>query len=172
MKKALIAVHSPKASKELSKLFKELVYVPESIVLLHVEQLEGNSMMTAMLSDSEISTLRESLAGTDYKDKMDRQAEKLLKFFKNKLEHCGLTNIKTVIKEGHPSDEILKLAEDEEVDLIIVGCSGKSRIEKLATGCASNEVEKKAKMPVLIMKGSGCGKHAYMWSGKEAYAIR
>jgi len=172
MKKALIAVHSPKASKELSKLFKELVYVPESIVLLHVEQLEGNSMMTAMLSDSEISTLKESLAGTDYKDKMDRQAEKLLKFFKKKLEHCGLTNIKTVIKEGHPSEEILKLAEDEEVDLIIVGCSGKSRIEKLVTGCASNEVEKKAKMPVLIMKGSGCGKHAYMWSGKEAYAIR
>jgi len=41
MKKALIAVHSPKASKELSKLFKELVYVPESIVLLHVEHWKG-----------------------------------------------------------------------------------------------------------------------------------
>ena len=172
MKKALIAVHSPKTSKELLKLFKELVYVPESVVLLHVEQLEGNAMMTAMLSDSEIATLKESLAGTDYKDKMDGQAEKVLMFFKKKLEHCGLTNIKTVIKEGHPSEEILKLAEDEEVDLIIVGCSGKSRIQKLVTGCASNDVEEKAKVPVLIMKGHGCGKHAYMWSEKQAYATR
>jgi len=61
MKKALIAVHSPKTSKELLKLFKELVYVPESVVLLHVEQLEGNAMMTAMLGDAEMSTLKESL---------------------------------------------------------------------------------------------------------------
>jgi nucleotide-binding universal stress UspA family protein len=172
MKKVLIAVDSPRPSKGLMPLFSDLVSLPESVVLLHVEQLEGNSIMTAMLSDSEISTLKESLEGTEHKALLDAKAEKILAHYKKELEKGGLVNIKTVVKEGHPSEEILKVAEEENVDLIVVGCSGKSRLQRLVTGCASKEVEKNAKVPVLITKGNGCGEHAHIWNGREAYAIR
>jgi nucleotide-binding universal stress UspA family protein len=153
-------------------LFHNLLWSPENIILLHVEQLEGNYLMTAMLSDSEISTLKESLKGTDYKEKLDKNAEKVLAYYRKQLENGGLTNIKTVIREGNPSEEILKVAEEENVDLLIVGCSGKSRLQRLATGCVAREVEKNAKVPVLITKGDGCGEHAHLWNGREAYAIR
>jgi nucleotide-binding universal stress UspA family protein len=83
-----------------------------------------------------------------------------------------LTNVRTIIREGHPSEEIIKVAEDEEADMIIVGCSGKSRMRRLVTGCVSRDVEKHAKVPVLITKGNGCGDHAHLWSGREVYAIR
>ena len=172
MKKILIAVDGIKDSKEILSLFQNLIWAPENIILLHVEQLEGNAMMTAMLGDAEISTLKESLKGTEHKEKLDRKAEKILDYYRKELENGGLNNIKTLIKEGHHSDEILKTAEEEKVDLIVMNCSGKTRLHRLVTGCASSEVEKCAKVPVLITKGDGCGKHAQAWDRREAYAVR
>ena len=172
MKKVLIAVDSKKNSKEILSLFQNLIWAPENVILLHVEQLEGNSMMTAMLGDAEMSTLKESLKGTDHKAKLDRNANNVLNYYKSELESSGLKNIRTVIREGHHSDEILKEAEEENVDLIVLNCSGKTRLQRLVTGCASKEVEKNAKMPVLITKGDGCGEHAENWAGRESYAVR
>ena len=172
MKKILIAVDGVKDSKEILSLFQNLMWAPENIILLHVEQLEGNAMMTAMLGDAEMSTLKESLKGTEYKEKLDQNADSILNYYKRELENSGVKNIRTVIREGHHSDEILKAAEEENVDLIILNCSGKTRLQRLVTGCASREVEKNAKMPVLITKGDGCGEHAQNWAGRESYAIR
>jgi nucleotide-binding universal stress UspA family protein len=172
VKKILIAVDNKKNSKELLSTFSDIVSTPESIILLHVEQLEGNSMMTAMLGDAEMTTLKESLKGTEYKETLDRKAEALLTYYKKELEHSGLSNIKTIIKEGHPSEEILKTADEEKVDFIIVGCSGKTNFHKFVSGCTSRDVEKNAKVPVLITKGNGCGEHAHLWKGREAYAVQ
>lgn len=172
MKKVLIAVDGKKNSKEILSLFQNLIWAPENIILLHVEQLEGNSMMTAMLGEAEMSTLKESLKGTEHKAKLDQNADSILNYYKTELENSGLKNIRTVIREGHHSDEILKTAEEENVDLIVLNCSGKTRLQRLVTGCASREVEKNAKMPVLITKGDGCGEHAQNWAGRESYAIR
>lgn len=172
MNKVLIAVDGTRNSKGILSLFRELVSSPEQVVLLHVQQLEGNAMMTAMLGDAEMSTLKESLRGTEHKEALDQKAETILSHFKKELGTGGLTNVKIVVREGHPSDEILKVADEEGVDLIMVGCSGKSRIQRFVTGCASRHVEKNAKVPVLIAKGNGCGEHGRIWSGREAYGVR
>ena len=120
MKKVLIAVDSKKNSKEILSLFQNLIWAPENIILLHVEQLEGNAMMTAMLGEAEMSTLKESMKGTEHKEKLDQKADSILNYYKMELENSGLKNIRTVIREGHHSDEILKAAEEENVDLIVL----------------------------------------------------
>ncbi len=172
MKKVLVAVDGTGNSRAILTTLQDLVSTPEDVVLLHVEQLEGNSLMTAMLGDAEMSELRESVRGTEYKEALDRKAENVLAFYKRECENSGAKNIKAIIREGHPSDEILKVADEEGVDLILVGCSGKSRLQRYVTGCVSKDVEKKAKVAVLIAKGSGCGKHEHFWNGREAYASR
>ncbi len=173
MKKILVAVDGKKDTAGVLSLFQRLVGAPDSVVLVHVQQLEGNAMMTAMLSDAEMATLKESLKDTEHKEKLDQKAEKILTYYKNEFENGGLTNIKTVVREGHPSEEILKVAEEEKVDLIIVGCGGKTRFQRLVSGCASRDIERSSKVPVLIAKGNGCGEHAHFWIGREeAYAIR
>ncbi len=172
MKKVLLAVDSPKVSKGIMSVFHNLVSAPDSVVLLHVQQLEGNSMMTAMLGDAEMATLKESLKGTEHKEALDMKAEKVLNHYRKELENCGIDGITTLVREGHPSEEILKAADQEGADLIIMACSGKSRLQRLVTGCASREVEKNAKVPVLIAKGNGCGEHAHVWDGREAYVVR
>lgn len=172
MKKILIAVDGKRNTRQILLLLKELFWTPENIILLHVEQLQGNAMMTAMLGVAEMSTLKDSLRGTEHKEKLDLRAEKILGYYKEELQNCGLKNISTIIKEGHPSEEILKAADEENVDLIVMNCSGKTRLQRLATGCSSKEVERSAKVPVLITKGNGCGEHAASWSGREAYAVQ
>lgn len=172
MKKVLIAVDSIKDSRAILSTLRDLVASPENVVLLHVEQLEGNSLMTAMLGEAEMSELRESIRGTEHKEVLDRKAQNVLAYYRKQCENNFTGKVKTIVREGHPSEEILKVAEEEGVDLILVGCSGKSRLQRYATGCTSKEVEKRAKVAVLIAKGTGCGKHAHLWTGGEAYAAR
>lgn len=172
MKKILIAVDGKKASQGILSLFKNLLWTPERTILLHVQQLEGNVLMTGMLGEAEMSTLKESLEGTEHKEKLDKHAEKILDHYRKELEKTGLKNIITVVRAGHPSEEIIKASLEEKADLVIVGCSGKSRVQRMMSGCVARDVEKNSQIPVLISKGDGCGEHSYMWEGNGAYATQ
>jgi len=152
MKKVLVAVDDTKGSKAVFSVFRNLVRPPEEVILLHVERLEGKSLMIDMLGEAELSTLKESLKGTEYKENLDRKAAQILTYYKKELENGGLITIKTVIREGIPADEILKVAEEENVDLIIVGDSGKNGMVRFITGRVGKEVERNAMVPVLLGK--------------------
>jgi len=152
MKKILIAVDDTKGSNSVLSVFHNLVRPPEEVLLLHVERLEGKSLMIDMLSESELSTLKESLKGTEYKEALDRKAEQILDHYKKELENGGLINVKSIIREGIPADEILKVAEAENVDLIIVGSNEKRGLDRLVAGCVSKDVERNSGVPVIIGK--------------------
>jgi len=158
MKKILIAVDETSGSKAVLSVFHNLVRPPEEVLLLHVERLQGKSLMIDMLSDAELSTLKESIRGSEYKEGLDRKAEQILNFFKKELESSGLINVRTIVREGIPADEILKVAEEQNVDLIIVGDNGKKGLLRLITGCVSKEVEKNATVPVLVGKTDASAK--------------
>jgi nucleotide-binding universal stress UspA family protein len=170
MKKVLIAVDDTKSSKAVLSVFRNLVRRPEEVILLHVERLEGRSLMIDMLGEAEVSTLKEALKGTEHKEALDRKAERILAYYRKALEDGGLVSVKTVLREGRPSEEILKVAEEEGVDLVITGCNGsKGLMDRLITGCVSKDIERDAKMPVLVAK-SGVGDEAYGWGEAPAEA--
>jgi nucleotide-binding universal stress UspA family protein len=152
MNKLLIAVDDTKGSKNVLGVFQNLVKPPQEVLLLHVQRLEGRSLMIDMLSDSEVSTLKESLQGTEYKEKLDRHSEKILNYYRKEFENSGLFSVRTIIREGVPADEILKVADEENVDLIVVGSNGKRGLNRLITGCVSHEVERNASVPVIVEK--------------------
>ena len=85
MNRVLIAVDDTKGSKNVLGVFQNLVKPPQEVLLLHVQRLEGRSMMIDMLSDCELSTIRESLKGTEYKEKLDRQSEKILNYYRKEF---------------------------------------------------------------------------------------
>ncbi len=168
MKKILIAVDDTKSSKAVLYTFHNLVKRPEAVVLLHVEKLEGKSLMIDMLGEAELSTLKESLKGTEYKKELDMRAEKILDFYKKELMDNGRIRVKTMIRDGHPADEILRVAEDEGAELIILGYSEKKGLNRLITGSVARDVDKKSKVPVLVAKKPAmmC-EEAYTW--RDAY---
>jgi len=171
MKKVLIAVDDTKGSKAVVSVFHNLALPREGIVLLYVERLLGRSQMINMLGDAEMSTLKESLKGTEHKERLDEKAEKILTYYKKELGDGKIVPIKTVIREGHPGDEILKVAEDEKVDLILLGSNTKKGLHRLITGCVSRYVERRARAPVIIARIKGCENYSYK-EGEEIYAFR
>lgn len=152
MKKILFAVDDTKGAKYAFSFGSNLCTAlrPE-IILLYVEKFEGRSLLDEMLGDAEISTLREVLEGTEYKEALDKKANKILNYYKNAFEEKGLTNVKTVIRSGHPADEILKAAEEESVDMIVVGSRG-DRVPHTFMGSVSREIVDRANVPVLVVK--------------------
>lgn len=53
---------------------------------------------------------------------------------------------------GIPTETIVRIADDEAIDLIVVGCRGLSGLETLLLGSVSDAVAHHAHCPVLIVK--------------------
>lgn len=171
MKKVLIAVDETEGSKAVLSVFQNMVRPPESVVLVHVQQLEGKSMMIDMLGEAELDTLRESLKGTEYQETLDRKSEKILNFYRKELENGGLVSVKTVVRAGITFEEILKIVQEEGVDLIVTGYNGKSFMQRMVAGSISKDIEKNAPVPVLVAKNP-TAEEKYAWTAAAAVGAK
>ena len=59
-------------------------------------------------------------------------------------EHCYLT--------GSPVTQILKLAEREQIDLIVIGSHGRTGLSRLLMGSVAEGVVRSTQCPVLVVK--------------------
>ncbi len=153
MNKILVAVDDTKGSIKAAETLAEWAAMvqPKTIILLHVEQMLGRSLIGESLeSDMDIEEIRDALEGTAYKEKLDKRAGKILAYHTQILVSAGFSGIKPMIKPGHPAEQILATAKEENVDLIVVGSRGKRRHDFLI-GSVSREVANSAKVPVLLV---------------------
>ena len=154
MKKIMISVDDTKGTREMfSKIDKICKCMnPDEVILLYVEKLEGRSLMDEMLGDAEMSTLKESLEGTEFKEALDKKADAILTYYKKSLEsRPPVPIVKTVVRTGHPAEEIIQGAEEEGADMIIIGSRGK-RIGRMFMGSVSREVANNSTVPTLLVK--------------------
>lgn len=154
MKKILVAVDDTKGSVKTVEGLLSLMetHAPSHIILLHVQKIEGKSMMDdLLLSNSEMETLKESLEGTEFKENLDSKAQKIVAYFSDLMTKKGQAPSKSLIKIGHPAEEILNAAREEEVDLIAIG-SRSNRLHNLFMGSVSREVANNAPVSVLLIK--------------------
>lgn len=154
MKNILLAVDDTKSSIRTCEILIDILgnCLPENLVLLYVEKMEGGSVMDdLLLSDSEMTTLKEALQGTEYQEMLDRKAEKVLTYFADLLAAKGLSSIKKIVSEGHPAEEIIAVAGEENVDMIVMGTRSR-RLHNIFMGSVSREVANKAEIPVLLLR--------------------
>ena len=78
--------------------------------------------------------------------KKERQQE--LDLILKKVEHLP-ENVRTIFKTGNPSDELLKIAVRENVDLIIMGIKGRTDLEYLFVGSVAEKMFRRSPIPVL-----------------------
>ena len=57
-----------------------------------------------------------------------------------------------VVVKGNPAHEILEFAEQNKVDMIIMGTLGKSGLEKFLLGSVADKVVKHSKISVFVVK--------------------
>ena len=170
MGKILMAVEGTAGSTSVLSVYRTMAREPDSVILVYVQRPGGKSMTTCELWEPELKALRSSTQDPEHKEALDRKAEKILDFCKQEIENIGPVNVKALVRDGVPSEEILKTAREEAVDLIIMGRSNKSAFRRLVAGCVTKEVERAATVPVLVAKTGGREKSiTYGWRG-ESYA--
>lgn len=57
-----------------------------------------------------------------------------------------------LVVEGNPPSEILEIAEDNKMDLIVIGSIGKTGIEKFLMGSVAEKGVHNSELPVLVVR--------------------
>ena len=99
-----------------------------------------NNFVNGLPLDDEVYQLNQILK--------ERSEENLKEFDELNEDDLKITH---VIKEGSPAKCILEVAKDEDIDLIVMGSSGKSGFDRFIMGSVADKVVNSAKCAVLVI---------------------
>jgi nucleotide-binding universal stress UspA family protein len=61
-------------------------------------------------------------------------------------------NVESILLEGHPASELIRYAEEEKMDIIVMGTLGRTGIDRLFLGSVAINVVRHSKVPVMIVR--------------------
>ena len=112
------------------------------VIVLHVNDERGNESVVRILGGSQFNKLNE---------KKMQETEKKLKGIEKELVDAGL-KVKLRIETGIPVREILRVEDEENVSVTVIGSHGRSNLEEIFLGSVSEKVIRKSKRPVFVIK--------------------
>src|SRR5699024_702351 len=139
-KNILIATDGSELSK---KAFNRAIYIAKrddaTLVLAHVvEDQNFPKIETYLKNIYEYSQLA---------------AEEMLNEYEKKAGEAGVKKIKKVIKFGSPKGILLEeIIPEEKVDLVVLGATGVSAVERILIGSVSESIFRYSKSDVLVIR--------------------
>jgi len=91
------------------------------------------------------------LATTVFVKEMESEGKKIIAKSEEIVKAAGVA-YESKLVQGVPADEIVRLAQAERVDLIIIGSRGLTEVRAFLLGSVSDKVTHHAKCPILIVK--------------------
>jgi len=70
-----------------------------------------------------------------------------------KIGEASGVDVKEVVLDGYPSNAIIDFAENNNIDLIVMGTLGKTGLDKLLIGSVAEKVVRGSKVPVMVVRG-------------------
>lgn len=146
--KILVAIDPSPHAREAIRFVKSVVWPKGTeIFLLHVIELKNAGLISPSGGPSSWDRVISHARG-----KLFTEAQQFLEQTKQDLQGQNALSIKTVVEEGLPGAEILKAAEDYQVDLVILGTRGLSKIKRFLLGSTSEWVMRDAPCSVLLVR--------------------
>ncbi len=99
-----------------------------------------NNFVNGLPLDDEVYQLNQIL-----KERSEENLEEFDKLNENNLK------VTHVVREGSPAKVILEVAKEEDIDLIVMGSSGKSGFDRFIMGSVADKVVNSAKCAVLVV---------------------
>ena len=115
------------------------------IIVLNVIE---TSSLVGLPAEDLIVRIKEML-----KEEGRRSLERISEMVTEEEKELKIEDIKVNLKteEGSPADAILKTVEKEDVDLVVMGTSGKHGLDRFLLGSVTEKVVRSAKCPVLAV---------------------
>ena len=87
----------------------------------------------------------------------DEMYKEMNKWAQSEIDNCCLEETRDLqveksVIEGVPYEEIIKFAETEKSDMIVIGTYGRSGLERFIFGSTAERVVRKAPCPVLTVR--------------------
>ncbi|AKB54731.1 MULTISPECIES: universal stress protein [Methanosarcina] len=70
-----------------------------------------------------------------------------------KIGEASGVEVKEVVLDGYPSNAIIDFADNNNIDLIVMGTLGKTGLDKLLIGSVAEKVVRGSKVPVMVVRG-------------------
>jgi nucleotide-binding universal stress UspA family protein len=119
------------------------------LLLLHVHQTLPITEAVSWL-DMGVPPVAETGLWKQLKEAAERQMARLRELYQD----AGV-NLEAQVIEGVPFVEIIRSADREKADLIVMGSHGRTGVRHLLMGSVAEKVSRKASCPVLIIKPKG-----------------
>lgn len=118
------------------------------VTALHV--IEHPHYLGEMLAVGDMLPLEPpEMKESDMYKSLEKIAREAVDYVKEEGKKMGV-DVKTIVLEGHPADQILKLSE--EYNLIVMSALGRSCMTDLLLGGVADKVARHAKCPILLVR--------------------
>lgn len=113
----------------------------ETVILLHVIDERQIHALESFVSEHAEKLTNEIIESVSQE----------MQSIENELARAGF-KVESRLEVGNPLREILRVEEEEDVSLIIVGSHGKTNLEEIFLGSVSEKVARRCNKPILIIK--------------------
>lgn len=83
---------------------------------------------------------------------LHQEGERILEKTADAIRKAGVEEVGTVLRTGTPAKVILDFANEEKVDLIVMGTHGRRGLDRVLLGSVTEEVVRVAKVPVMTVR--------------------
>ncbi len=84
-------------------------------------------------------------------ESLKKQGHQALNYVKGLGEMKGV-NVESVLLAGNPSDELIRYAEEEKMDIVIMGTLGKTGLDRFLLGSVAGNLVRHSKVPVMVVR--------------------
>jgi nucleotide-binding universal stress UspA family protein len=143
LSKILVGVDGSQPSKKALEYASNLAskYDSELYILLHTTEEFGDSVHVQRWEQHH-----------SYVNEVRRRSKILLNECESRAKELGVTKIYTIEKEGNAAEKILEIANNKDVNTIVIGSRGLSTAKEFLLGSVSHKITHHAKCSVVIVR--------------------
>jgi nucleotide-binding universal stress UspA family protein len=84
-------------------------------------------------------------------ESLKKQGQQAVNYVKGLGEMKGV-NVESILLEGNPSYELIRYAEEEKMDIVIMGTLGKTGLDRFLLGSVAGNLVRHSKVPVMVVR--------------------
>jgi nucleotide-binding universal stress UspA family protein len=124
----------------------------DEAIVEHIQpfaKMTGASILLVHVADGFVARLQDQLNLADSEE--IKNDEQYLERRKTEIEKSGL-KVQTMLVQGEPAPEILKIAAQEHCDLIAMATHGHRGMQDLILGSVADHIRHRTHIPVLMIR--------------------
>ena len=82
---------------------------------------------------------------------LKKQGQQAVDYIKGLGEIKGI-KVESILLEGNPSEELIRYADEEKMDIVIMGTLGKTGLDRILIGSVAGTLVRHSKVPVMVVR--------------------